>query len=121
MRDREQGAWFEGKIVRIVHHPNTAATSKKDSLDMDGISEEETKKIDTNKEKAEETFHMDIDLENMPPKVIVNGENSNHKKGITKYFSSTSKKGKKKEDLSNVDQIEKTEENLLYKVQLVGE
>ncbi|CAG4977879.1 unnamed protein product [Colias eurytheme] len=94
MRDREEGAWFEGKIVRIVYEPNTPdSVINADSLSDDSIKDDKS------------------DLENQPP----DGEKSSPKaKGIEKYFvkHAKAKKVNKEKDLKS------REEYLLYKVQL---
>ncbi|XP_045458310.1 E3 ubiquitin-protein ligase UHRF1-like [Melitaea cinxia] len=101
MRDREQGAWFEGKIVRIVLDPDVQYESEKEceSLDHSDIHDKES------------------DLENKPPNDSSEEETKAKRKGIAKYFTKAGK-GRKQTKEVKVQKVEVTDENILYKVQL---
>lgn len=73
MRDRECGAWFEGKIVRIVLDPQ----AQHKYTDIGAHSSKNTNSINGNQS----------DSENIPPGGTTSNKNSKLKrKGITKYF-----------------------------------
>ncbi|XP_041987386.1 E3 ubiquitin-protein ligase UHRF1-like [Aricia agestis] len=90
MRDREEGVWLEGKIVRIVTIANTIPT--------EDVSDSVVKTENSN-------------LENIPPSSTSPNE-SKSKKGIAKYFQ--------KQDANAKKQIKKDtdEESLCFKIQL---
>lgn len=104
MQDREYGAWFEGKIVRIVLDPKA-----------------QHKYIDINNQNSETKDLKDeiqqSDSENTPPGEIGNEESPKSKrKGIAKYFTKTVNK-KKQSQISNGVH----EDDLLFKIQLDDE
>lgn len=96
IRDRELGAWFEAKIVRIVIDPNIQLeTLVKCSVD--------------NKTKS-------CDLENKPP-TDESDDSKSKKIGISKYFTKQVKSNNQtKEKKLNLTKL--TDDQLLYKVQL---
>lgn len=101
MRDREHGAWFGGKVVRIVLDPK-----------------EQHKYIDNYIQKSEhadsKNESQESDIENTPPGEIEKEENPKSKrKGIAKYFT----KGDIKKKQTNVSNGI-CEVDLLYKIQL---
>ncbi|XP_026331879.1 E3 ubiquitin-protein ligase UHRF1-like [Hyposmocoma kahamanoa] len=101
MRDREYGAWFEGKIVRIVLEPK--AQHKYTDIDH-----QKSEIIDLKDES------QGSDSENTPPGEIVNEENPKSKrKGIAKYFTKAVNKKKEIQVSSRVH-----EDDLLFKIQL---
>ncbi|XP_063837600.1 E3 ubiquitin-protein ligase UHRF1-like [Ostrinia nubilalis] len=108
MRDMEQGAWLEGKIVKIVYDPKTHHIS--DTVN-DKHSETKDSKSSSDKES---------DSENNPPEEA-SSESKAKKKGIAKYFTKSPKSVKKKpidKDLKIENSNNVTDANLLYKVQL---
>ncbi|KAM3968509.1 E3 ubiquitin-protein ligase UHRF1 [Aphomia sociella] len=109
VRDREQGAWFEGKITRIVLDPNTPNANKNE------ISQD-TKNITAANDKTE--YEGKNDLENKPPsdKIAVCSPKPKEK-GIAKYLTK-SPKGVKKKANEDSNQNKTVDVNLLYKVQL---
>lgn len=104
MRDREQGAWFEGKIVRIVLDPDVQYESETacESLDHSDIHDKES------------------NLENKPPNNSFEEETKSKRKGIAKYFMKAGK-GRKQTKEVKVERVKVTDENILYKVQLDAE
>lgn len=115
MRDMEQGAWFEGKIVRIVQDPKATHThdtpSKTNDSNMNGDG-----KPGSDKES---------DLENNPPEESSSPESKAKKKGIARYFTKSPKSVKKKqadkENCSTENMKKNNDADLLYKVQLDSE
>lgn len=104
MRDRDFGAWFEGKIVRIVLNPK----AQQKYIDIDNEKSENT----NSKEESPKS-----DSENTPPGEIANEENAKSKrKGITKYFTKAVNKKKQSQVSKGVH-----EDDLLFKIQLDGE
>lgn len=113
MKDREQGAWFEGKVTRIVYDPDKLST-------LDAEVSHETEMSDMT------SFDKESDSENNPPsdKSTEGSPSKTKKKGIAKYFTKPSnikKKQDKTEKNSNVDQNPTIEANLLYEVKLDAE
>ncbi|XP_049885091.1 E3 ubiquitin-protein ligase UHRF1-like [Pectinophora gossypiella] len=110
VKDKEQGAWFEGKIVRIVHDPDVPATDLNGSFSNDnGL------------ESTKDGSGKESDSENTPPVAALEEESQkSKKKGIARYFAKASN-GKKKQEQDNYPQIKETiknsDEMLLYKVQ----
>lgn len=104
MRDREQGAWFEGKIVRIVLDPDVQYESETvcESLDHSDIHDKES------------------DLENKPPNDSSEEDTKSKRKGIAKYFTKAGK-GRKQTKEVKMEKVKVSDENILYKVQLDAE
>lgn len=101
VKDREQGAWLEGKIVRIVLDPKVNYENEQ------------------NKEDLNSSLDNKNDLENKPPSNI--SEQSNTQKiGIAKYFTKQTN-GKRLSKDFKVKTVKVTAENVLYKVQLDDE
>lgn len=103
MRDREHGAWFEGKVARIVLDPKA-----------------QHKYVDINNQKNENTDSMipkeseGSDMENTPPEEIANKENTKSKrKGIAKYFVKAVTKKKQSQVGNGV-----CDDDMLFKIQL---
>lgn len=112
MKDREQGAWFEGTIVRIVHDPNASQTDLNGSVSSTHSDLNGSVSSSHSNEDIEKSSEIENDVENKPP------ADDKPKKGpILKYFTKGQKK-KKKEKESNCDS---TDTNLLYVVVLDGE
>ncbi|CAH2985650.1 unnamed protein product [Chilo suppressalis] len=106
MREKEQGAWLEGKIVRIVHQPG--------SVNCDTSKSNNEVNSDANDSKS--NSDKESDLENKPPEEE-SPENKAKRKGIARYFSKSPKIVKKK--LPNKESNGKIDDSmLLYKVQL---
>ncbi|CAG9782394.1 unnamed protein product [Diatraea saccharalis] len=106
MREKEQGAWLEGKIVRIVYCPSSLNSDTNTSNNGESTDNNESK-INSDKES---------DLENKPP-ADDGPESKAKKKGIAKYFSKSPKNSKKK--IMDTECNGKIDEgNLLYKIQL---
>ncbi|XP_032527455.2 E3 ubiquitin-protein ligase UHRF1-like [Danaus plexippus] len=98
VKDREQGAWLEGKIIRIVLDPKVNYENEQ------------------NKEDLNSSLDNKNDLENKPPSNI--SEQSNTQKiGIAKYFTKQTN-GKRLSKDFKVKTVKVTAENVLYKVQL---
>ncbi|KAG6459380.1 hypothetical protein O3G_MSEX011347 [Manduca sexta] len=114
VRNRESGAWFEGKIIRIVIDPEVSENNLNSSIQETNIS--------TTKSENNSSYDKENDLENKPPIEVTSGETLNSKnKGITKYFS-RSPRGKKKFDKDVVNEKSKLlDTSILYKVQLEDE
>lgn len=112
MRDMEQGAWFEGKIARIVYDPTIPHATEPASNKQ---PESENLKPSSDKES---------DSENNPPVEASSPENKSKKKGIAKYFTKSPKSVKKKPIEKDV-RVENTgkvsDADLLFKVQLDSE
>ncbi|XP_047544031.1 E3 ubiquitin-protein ligase UHRF1-like [Vanessa atalanta] len=103
MKDRENGAWFEGKVVRIVLDPDVNYESKEkaeESLNTSDIS-----------------YDKESDVENKPPSDSSEEDTKSKKKGIAKYFTKAAK-GKKQTKEIKVEAVKITDDNILYKVQL---
>ncbi|XP_073950182.1 E3 ubiquitin-protein ligase UHRF1-like isoform X2 [Choristoneura fumiferana] len=103
MRDREQGAWFEGKIVRIVRDPKAPMQTK------------------TETSNTKPSTEVESDSENKPPSDATNSKNTNKpkKRGIAEYFSKTPKKKQIENEVQpKMQSDEKNETYLLYKIQL---
>lgn len=99
MRDRQYGAWFEGKIVRIVLEPR---------------AQHKYTDIDNHKRETKDTKHksQESDSENTPPGEIANEENPKSKrKGIAKYFTKAVNK-------KTQTQVIVHDDDLLFKIQL---
>ncbi|XP_013184973.1 E3 ubiquitin-protein ligase UHRF1 [Amyelois transitella] len=103
MRDMEQGAWFEGKIVRIVRDPKAPSTEM-------GEENTDTKEPEDKQE----------DSENNPPETDENSPKSK-KKGIAKYFSKSPKTKKKSNENTNKSSNKIEDSCLLFKVDLDAE
>ncbi|XP_063392583.1 E3 ubiquitin-protein ligase UHRF1-like [Cydia fagiglandana] len=112
MKDREQGAWFEGKIVRIVQDPDAPAPAP-------AITNTTTTKESAGEESDSEN-KPPSDSENKPPSETANSNSAKpKKKGIADYFTKTPKK-------KSIEKVVKpkspkdlpTSGHLLYKVQL---
>lgn len=104
MRDREHGAWFEGKIVRIVLDPKV----QHKYTDIDNQKSENTNSKDGSRES---------DSENTPPGEIANEENpKSNRKDITKYFTKVVNKKKQSQVRNGV-----CKDDLLFKIQLDNE
>lgn len=98
MKDREQGAWFEAKIVRIVHNIDALPSDK------DLSSNKEANK--QNKENDPENKQQELTAEKP-------------KNSIAMYLVKSPKRWKNCE--RNKKGESKTDVNLLYKVQIQGE
>lgn len=99
MRDREYGAWFEGKIVRIVLDPG---------------AQHKYTDIDNYKRETKDSKHkgQQSDSENTPPGEIANEKKPKSKrKGIAKYFTKAVNKKKQSQVIIH-------EDDLLFKIQL---
>ncbi|XP_053623803.1 E3 ubiquitin-protein ligase UHRF1-like [Plodia interpunctella] len=115
MRDMEQGAWFEGKIVRIVLDPK--------------VLPKENNTTDTEVTTINHKFESNDKQENSENKPPVepneDSQAKSKKKGIAKYFSKSPKSKKKSIENqnnnrpSNSDMIE--DSDLLFKVELESE
>lgn len=115
MKDREQGAWFEGKVTRVVYDP-------------DKLSTLEAELSDNTKTSDKTSFDKESDSENNPPsdKSSEGSPSKSKKKGIAKYFGKSSNVKKKQEKIekdANVDvALNLTPDtDLLYKVHLDAE
>ncbi|XP_011568402.3 E3 ubiquitin-protein ligase UHRF1 [Plutella xylostella] len=101
MKDREQGAWFEGKIVRIVKDPSYIPP-----------------------EPIEETVNTKEDSENEPPSQS-SSKSPPKKKGIAEYFSKMAKLSTRKKQIQNtqrhLEEKNSPECGLLYTVHLDAE
>lgn len=108
MRNSEQGAWFEGKVVRIVHNPDYVPV--KSSNKCNGVSSDQ-----------------ESDSENKPPVKPVTKESSPKKsknKAIADYFIKITQLSKKKQSelcRSNETDDPGIESGLLYKIHLDAE
>lgn len=118
MRDREQGSWCEGKIIRIVYDPNIAQIPKIDTTSAGVLP------ISDN---SDESFDTAInDVENKPPSDLTNGDNlsKTKNKGIARYFTKSPKAVRKKQsekDISKSEEHKDVDSLLLYKIQLEAE
>lgn len=110
MRDREQGAWFEGKIVRIVHEPDKQHIPETNYVISDH-NQNDNNKVNSDKES---------DSENKPPSATSSQESPSKtkKKGIAKYFSK-SVNNKKKQATQQL--AENIDNSILFKIQLDAE
>lgn len=101
MKDREQGAWFEGEIVRIVKDPSYVPP-----------------------EPIEETVNTKEDSENEPPSQS-SSKSPPKKKGIAEYFSKMAKLSTRKKQIQNtqrhLEEKNSPECGLLYTVHLDAE
>lgn len=102
VRDPEHGAWFESKIIRIVHDQKGKKSEHEKEKGSDTSSSYQSQNYDCN------------DLENKPP-IEMNGDCKPKSKGIAKYFTKSPKGKKKDKDSKSETRIV---DNLLYKVQL---
>ncbi|KAJ2954656.1 hypothetical protein O0L34_g2952 [Tuta absoluta] len=108
-KDKEQGAWFEAKIVRIVKNPDAVQNSSETKVHANEDSKENT-------ESSKES-----DVENTPPEDKIDEESPKiKKKGIAKYFTKASSIKKKPLDQGPSDD-KIVDENLLFKVTFDGE
>lgn len=104
MRDREYGAWFEGKIVRIVLDPKT----QHKYTDIGNQRSNNTNSKDESQES---------DSENTPPGDTASEDNPKSKrKGIAKYFTKAVINKKQTQVSTKV-----SEDDLLFKIQLDDE
>lgn len=112
MRDMEQGAWFEGKIRRIVYDPKNPY-----------VVADDTENMNVENGGSKPSSDKESDLENKPPEETSSPESKAKKKGIAKYFTKSPKSLKKKqEDDNSKENVKKNiDEYLLYKVQLDSE
>lgn len=120
MKDRESGAWFEGKIIRIVYDPDIPHTPDAN------LSSNDTSVLG-HSENSDQSFDTENDVENKPPSASTNGDSlpKAKSKGIAKYFSRTPKIAWKKQNELNKSLESKDDRDvdakLLYKVQLESE
>lgn len=113
VREREQGSWVEGKIVRICHDPDTKTSHNLNpSYSGDNIQNNEF----IQKLKTE-------DDENKPPIRTTNEDSIGLKsKSIGRFFTRLPKRrGKPDKDVVSEEINQCEEESLLFKVQLDAE
>lgn len=122
IRDREQGAWLEGKITRIVYDPDIPIIP-----DLNNSSAND-KEVLTNSDNSDSNQSCDkeSDVENKPPSDTTNGDTSpkTKNKGIARYFTKSPKAVRKKpntESKNAEENKQSIDSNLLYKVQLDAE
>ncbi|XP_021188039.3 E3 ubiquitin-protein ligase UHRF1 [Helicoverpa armigera] len=114
VRDRETGAWFEGKISKIVYDltvPHIPDAKDKSTSDTELVT------------SPDQSFDTENDVENKPPNDTTNGDSfpNNKSKGIARYFSRTPKAAPKKQTDKGVSKSEHHKDldsRLLYKVQM---
>ncbi|XP_048006035.1 E3 ubiquitin-protein ligase UHRF1-like [Leguminivora glycinivorella] len=111
MKDREQGAWFEGKVVRIVQDPDAPAPAPANG---------NTTITNTAEEESDLENNPPSDSENTPPSDAANNNLAKpKKKGIADYFTKTpKKKASEKVAKPKSPRDQPTGGHLLYKVQL---
>ncbi|CAH2036157.1 unnamed protein product, partial [Iphiclides podalirius] len=111
VKDREQGTWLEGKIVRIVYDPDAKSI----------LDENNTSNVETEKEIKHVDLDKESDVENEPPRVQSDDSPKIKKRGVAKYFCKAprSKKQAEKETSKNTNtKASKITMDLLYKIQL---
>ncbi|CAB3258852.1 unnamed protein product [Arctia plantaginis] len=117
MRDREHGAWFEGKITRIVQNPDIPHIP-----DLNSTSTMDTSVSNLDSSDNNQSFDQENDVENKPPSDATKGDTppKAKSKGIIRYFSPTTKPVRKKTNNDKkTDEVKQTiDDTLLFKVQL---
>lgn len=105
MKDREQGAWYEGRVIRIVHDPDYVVAVVKE---QNGV-----------------TSDKESDSENKPPtdsESKANRTKSSKNKAIADYFTKINTLARKS---NNSDSTEaenlSIEHGLLYQIHLDAE
>ncbi|KPJ15503.1 E3 ubiquitin-protein ligase UHRF1 [Papilio machaon] len=103
VKDKEQGTWLEGKIVKIVYDPETLSTNVNHETRTNGDTEGNSVKEDDHNEASQ----------------IQNDKNTKvTKTSITKFFSPRSKTKKQNGHKSSEPNELKSDRSILYKIQL---
>lgn len=120
MRDREHGAWCEGKITRIVCNPDIPHIP-----DRNSTSSMDTSVSNLDNSHNNQSFDKENDVENKPPSDTTKSDTppKTKSKGIIRYFSPTSKPVQKKtnNDKKTNEVKLSIDDTLLFKVHLDDE
>ncbi|KAL4717783.1 hypothetical protein ACJJTC_000932 [Scirpophaga incertulas] len=107
MRDQKEGAWFEGKIVRIVNDPNSLDCASNSFTNLLSASSMDKHLSD-----------VESDFENNPP----THSSFDNKNTISRYLTKNTKgsktKQKNKESITKVEYNKIENDQLLYQIQL---